>query len=186
MNPIFDERKTTQVASAFLRFAGGTLNYMKLIRLMYLADRTALLRFGRPITWDSYFLMRHGPVLSTVLDLILEQPNPKEKSFWAEYVSSSIKYSVSLIKDCPPMQLSFADESVIAQVYKDYGSYGEWDLVELLHHILPEWKNLSGSSVLIQYRDILEACGKSLESIEEIEREIERIGEIEKLMAIKN
>lgn len=181
MNPGFNEKKATQVASAFLRFAGGTLNYMKLIKLMYLAERAALIRFGRPITWDSYFSLRHGPVLSTVLDIISEKPNPKEKSFWAEYVSAQKRYSVSLIKDCPPTQLSSADESVITQVYKDYGSYSEWDLVELLHSILPEWKDPKGSAFQISYEDILRAGGKQQNEIKDIENKIYEAGLIDQM-----
>ena len=46
------------------------MSYMKLIKLLYLADREALLRWGRPITFDAYVSMDRGPVLSSVLDLI--------------------------------------------------------------------------------------------------------------------
>lgn len=181
MKQNFDEKKATQVACVFLRLAGGTLNCMKLIKLMYLAERAALIRLGRPITWDSYFLLRHGPVLSTVLDLISEKPNPVDKSFWAKYVSVPKKYSVSLIKDCPSTQLAPVDESVITQVYEDYGSYGEWDLVELLHYILPEWKDPKRSAFQISYEDILRAGGKQNKEIEDIENKIYEAGLIDQM-----
>ena len=50
----FNEKKATQAAARFLRLCKGCMNYMKLIKLLYIADREALLRWGRPITTDAY------------------------------------------------------------------------------------------------------------------------------------
>jgi hypothetical protein len=46
----FNERKATQAAARFLKLAGGKMDYRKLMLLLYLADRKALLTRGRPIT----------------------------------------------------------------------------------------------------------------------------------------
>jgi uncharacterized phage-associated protein len=186
MNPGFNEKKATQVASAFLRLAGGTLNYMKLIKLMYLAEREALIAWGRPITYDSFFSLPHGPVLSATLDNITEQTQQGEESYWLKYISPPFGYEVKCIEECSTEKLSKAELSIIKSVYGKYGSYNQWKLVDLLHKILPEWKDPSGSSLPIQYRDILEAGGRSSESIKEIESEIEGIGELESLLALKN
>src|ERR1022692_1541243 len=43
------------------------MNYMLLIKLLYLLDRRALSLWGRPVTGDDYFSMKYGPVLSEVL-----------------------------------------------------------------------------------------------------------------------
>lgn len=42
----FDEMKATQAAALFLELAGGRENYTKLIKLLYLLDREALIRQG--------------------------------------------------------------------------------------------------------------------------------------------
>lgn len=42
----------------------GHMNYMQLIRLLYLADREAIHRWGCPISTDRYVPMENGPVLS--------------------------------------------------------------------------------------------------------------------------
>ena len=44
----FNERKATQAAAHFLKLAGGKMDYRKLMLLLYLADRKALLTWGRP------------------------------------------------------------------------------------------------------------------------------------------
>src|SRR4051812_9596906 len=50
----FNEQKATQAAARLLELRGGRISYLKLIKLLYLADREALLQWGRPITTDSY------------------------------------------------------------------------------------------------------------------------------------
>src|SRR4051812_27718977 len=96
MLPRFREDKTTQAAALLLKWAGGRMNYMKLIKLLYLADRTALLRWGRPITFARPISMRHGPVLSEVLDLINEGQLAPETSAWRDTISAPAQYEVSL------------------------------------------------------------------------------------------
>jgi uncharacterized phage-associated protein len=77
----FNEAKATQAAARLLRNRGGTMSYMKLIKLLYLADREALASWGRPITTGNYVSMDKGPVLSHVLDRINEGPSPDEPSY---------------------------------------------------------------------------------------------------------
>src|SRR5258708_26416900 len=66
----FNEQKAVQAAARLIQHSGGEMNYMALMKLLYLTDREALLRFGRPITGDKVVAMKHGPVLSRVYDLV--------------------------------------------------------------------------------------------------------------------
>ena len=67
---IFNEKKATQAAARFLKLSGGTMNYMILIKDLYLLDRTALLNWGRLVTCDDIYEMKFGPVLSQIHDLM--------------------------------------------------------------------------------------------------------------------
>ena len=49
----FDERKAAQVAGRLISQGGGEMNYMALLKLLYLIDREALLRWGKTITGRS-------------------------------------------------------------------------------------------------------------------------------------
>ena len=97
----FNEKKTTQVASLFIEKEGGTINYMKLIKLLYFADREALVSWERPLTGDTYFSMKHGPVLSNVLDIINNAGDPEGNSYWYKYISPPSNYEVGLIGEKP-------------------------------------------------------------------------------------
>ncbi|MFN7952153.1 MAG: Panacea domain-containing protein [bacterium] len=65
----FNEKKrAAQAAAHVLQRHGGRFNYMHLIKELYLADRQSLIDRGVLITGDAMFAMRHGPVLSNILD----------------------------------------------------------------------------------------------------------------------
>src|ERR1017187_9578590 len=83
----FNEAKATQAASFFLKLRGGQMHYIKLIKLLYLADREALIRWGIPFTTDRHVSMDNGPVTSRILRLITEDcPKP----FWSKYISAPL------------------------------------------------------------------------------------------------
>jgi len=48
----------------------GPADKIKLIKLVYLADKYHLLRYGRTVTGDEYFAMENGPVASTLKDVL--------------------------------------------------------------------------------------------------------------------
>ena len=58
----FDEVKATQVAARYLRLAGGRLQYLALIKLLYKTDREALKRWGIPVTTDTHSSLKLGPI----------------------------------------------------------------------------------------------------------------------------
>ena len=171
----FNEQKATEAACRFLALANGQMNYMKLIKLLYLLDRMALLEFGRPVTCDRFYSMKQGPVLSNVHDLITEMPLPEEESYWACHISEPTRFAVSMKRDPGNAALSEAEEEFIQSVWQQYGGYDEWTLVKLLHKTLPEWTEVTEGRVDLPYRDILAVGHKSDEEIAEIENELESL-----------
>jgi len=153
----FDETKTTQAAAYLLKLSGGKLPYMVLIKLLYLADREMLAKQGKQITGDKLVSMKNGPVLSTVLNLINNGPEPSP-SKWFDYVSEPQGYDVCLKAEAPTDALSRFEMRLLDGVYEKFGKMDRWDLVKLLHEILPEWDSDVGlSSSDIDPEDILRA-----------------------------
>ena len=163
----YREDKTTQAAAKLLQREGGRMNYMKLIKLLYLADRAALVRWGRPITMDWYVSMPHGPVLSFTYDKICEAPSSGEPSYWHRFVSPPADYKVELLGEVPDDQLSRAEEDLLTEIWETHGHLDEWKLVDLTHK-LPEWRDPKGSSSRISMREILRAQDFSDEEIADI------------------
>lgn len=162
----FNDIKTAQAAAYLLSLNNGTMSYMVLIKLMYLADRQMLLDHGRPITGDRLFSMKNGPVLSTVLDFITHGPAREPGSAWFTLIDAPKGYDVSLKSTpAPTDELSRYELQLLEQTYKQYGRMNRWDLVDLLHKVLPEWKDPGGSASRIEYVDILRAEDRSEEDI---------------------
>ena len=178
----FNERKATQVAAQFLRLRGGRMSYMKLVKLMYLADREALLRWGRPISTDRYVSRDKGPVLSRTLDLATDGDDPSRPSIWAEQIGEPVSYEVALKADPGSDELSEAEIALLDEIFKIHGRKSRWDLVELTHQ-LPEWVDPEGRAIPLSYRDVLKAGGKSDLEIAAIESELSELVEADLLLA---
>lgn len=173
----FNEKKATQAASLLLKLRGGKMSYMKLIKLLYLADREALIRYGRPISTDRYVSMDNGPVLSRVYNLAAGGNAPDSPSIWSSEISAPSNYEVSLVGKAECDELSDAEIELLKETFKKYGSMDRWDLVEVTHK-LPEWQDPDGSAIPITYRDILVADGKKSElEITSIEDELAELAQ---------
>jgi uncharacterized phage-associated protein len=67
----FNIEKTIQAIAAFLYFhQSDEMSYLRMLKLLYLADRESLKETGRSIASDRVVAMEHGPVLSSVYELI--------------------------------------------------------------------------------------------------------------------
>src|SRR5438094_5768402 len=82
----FNERKAAQAASRLIQQSGGEMNYLALMKLLYLVDREALIRFGRPVTGDRVVSMKHGPVLSRIYDLIAQKKQGLPPGEWHQFI----------------------------------------------------------------------------------------------------
>lgn len=157
------------------------MSYLKLIKLLYLLDREALLRWGRPVTTDRYVSMDNGPVVSRIYDLIREEPAPDTDPIWRHYISAPQQYEVTLVAEPDTDELSRAEEALIEEVFAKFGSLTRWDLVRVSHE-LPEWQDPNGSAIPIEYRDILRAGKKTESEIAAVEAELESLAATEAML----
>jgi|GEM_PF-3978104 len=107
------------------------MNYLALMKLLYLADREALLRFGRPITGDRVVAMKHGPVLSRVYDLVSRQKRRAPQSEWHKFIPRPQPYVFTVAFSGPldTSELSEAELALIDEIYARFRGWNEWDLV---------------------------------------------------------
>ena len=57
----YDAALAAQVAAVFLIREGGSMDKLKLVKLMYLAERGSVERHRRPMFFDENFSLEHGP-----------------------------------------------------------------------------------------------------------------------------
>jgi len=66
----YDSNKAIQAILWLAHKHGGAIDKLKLVKLIFFADRDHLEKFGRPIVGGPYVAMKHGPVPSNLLDYI--------------------------------------------------------------------------------------------------------------------
>jgi len=166
----FNEAKTTQIAAFFIKKHGGTLNYTKLIKLLYLTDREALSRWERSLTGDSYVSMPNGPVLSQTYDLINYPIFLGSESYWHKFISKSA-YDVSLKTEPDNNELSTREIDLITGVYEKYKDKTWGQMIDICHDCCHEWEHPGDTSIPIRIEDILKELKKTEKEIELIEEE---------------
>jgi len=169
----YDSLKTVQAAALFLKLNNKSMKYIRLIKLLYLADRTALDLMDETITGDKYISMKYGPVLSKVYDLINHGPERDAENPWFKYISSPKDYHVKLLDNPGDDELCEEEEQIIENVYKTFGHINVWKLAEITHY-MPEWQDPNGGAIPITIDDILHALKKNVDDIAFIHKEAEK------------
>lgn len=155
--------------------ANGKLEVLKLMKLLYLAERESFLRFGESLTGDALVSMPHGPVLSMTLDFI----NGGHESIpngWATWITDREDRMLALrdpsmlrTPEQDLLALSDSDLEVLEFVWGKYGHYSAWDLRNMTHNgLCPEWEDPHGSSRPIPIKKLLSVLGYREEQAVEI------------------
>jgi uncharacterized phage-associated protein len=186
---LFNEIKAAQVAAFFLFKGGRRLPVLKLMKLMYLAERASLKKYGETITGDTLVSMRHGPVLSNTYDYISDQCESAPDG-WSAWVNDRENHELALAKEFTDakqalLELSDADIEILEEIWDGYGHYGKFQLRDLTHKICPEWENPGFSSSPIPYSRVLSYLGYSHEKALELEARIFEQRQVERLLSVE-
>lgn len=158
--------------------------HLKLMKLMYLADRKSYDLYGESISNDRACSLDYGPVLSTTLNIIGGYVRPHPDG-WLAWISDKADNRVSLVRPCERKaldELSDADIEILDEIFDTYGHMDRWELVRYTH-TLPEWVDPEGSSLPIATQDILHALGKTPEQITAIMENLGDYRRMSELMA---
>lgn len=136
----FDYKKAVQAINLLAKKEGGDIDKLKAIKLIYLADRYHLRKYGRPVLNDHYVAMKRGPVASTVKDIVeLSDFLSEEEGEYAKKYLNREGYKVKSVESVDKDVFSDTDEEALLFAYKNFGQLNHWNLVQITH-IFPEWK----------------------------------------------
>ena len=178
--------KLIQLTYYLLKKYDNRLNYTKLIKLLYLADREAFKETGLSLTGDVYYSLDNGPVLSGLLDLIHGKYTNKEaQNLWDARFARDSYDLITVVDRIPLSKLSDFDREVLDKVDNQFHNKDYSSLISYLHNKenCPEWKNPNGSRLPIRIEDILANIGKAQDEIDFIMQENNLYEEEEKVFA---
>ena len=117
---------------------------MKVIKLLWIADRYHLRKYGRTVTGDEYLAMNYGPVASTTRDLIekTEFLNLEEVKYSEQYIEPVGKYEVQSKKKPDLQYLAETDKEALNFSISKFGSLDQFELKDISHRY-PEWKKVA-------------------------------------------
>lgn len=158
----YNSRKAAQVTAFFARKQGGTIQVLKLAKLLYLADREAMTRYDYPILFDQLVSMPHGPATSTTLNYI--NGLVEDRDDWDSYVVAREGNNVGVVDAELNLdlldELSDAEAEVLESVWVQFGHMTSWQLRNYTHEHCHEWEDPHGSSNPIPYERVLKFLGK--------------------------
>lgn len=173
MSGTFNERKAAQAAACLLHKAGGSLSVLKLMKLMYLAERRSLKKYGDTITGDAFVSMPHGPVLSMTYNC-MNGEHAGGESAWPTWIADRANYQVALKNadsirsiDDDLLALSESDVECLLEVWNEFGHWDQYRLRDYTHSgACPEWEDPRGSSRPIPPARIFKALDMPAEQVE--------------------
>ena len=147
-----------------------------MIKMLYAADREALIGWNRTITGDRFCSMKNGPVLSRVYDLMCGKISGPHMTVWESTFNPRDGNRISLRRrDADLGPLSERETLALERAFKKFRHVPAGKLIEFLHRTLPEWKDPGDSSAPIDPREILFNNGLTEEDVAEIEEELDSI-----------
>jgi len=156
----FDKDKALQAIAVILR--AHRLDFaskLRILKLLYIAERECLRDTGRPILGSRIVAMDHGPLHSAVKYLI-EGQTSAEPEFSTHF--DKFGYMVQLSDDPGVHKLSQIEIEKLQEVCERYLGINDWVLAHYITHGFEEWKAVyrEGTSTTIPLETLLDAVGR--------------------------
>jgi uncharacterized phage-associated protein len=143
----FDMDKALAAAIYIATKRPTELTQAKLFKMMYLSDKDHLVRYGRPITGDSYSAMEHGPVPSNLYNAFKEIVKGKSSlSKNAKILMKGIRLDktyqyprIEALSAIDPAQLSVSDMKSLDRIIEQFGQM-TFSQVRQIAHDTPAWE----------------------------------------------
>ena len=178
----FDIDKSAQCAHFFADRAGGEIEVLKLVKLIYLSDRRSFERRQVPIVGGHYYSLKHGPVTSEVLDLI-NDGTPQGQSPWERLISDRANHKVAAAAKKESYDaLAPSELKILNEVWDDFGSLDQWALVDWTHKHCEEWADPNGGRGDINARKLAEAFAWNPSEVEAFLEDMESANRIHSLL----
>lgn len=178
---LFDEEKAAQACAFFLLRSGGAMemSVLKLMKLLYLAERRSFELYSEPIIGDRLVSMPHGPVLSLTFNHMNGQLESRPGG-WASWIGGRNDYKLGLAKGCQLrsaeqdlLALSEVDLEILEETWRNFGAMSPFQIRDYTHQHCPEWRDPNGSMVPMTFGELFQALefsdARAKESLAQLE-----------------
>jgi hypothetical protein len=173
-------KKSTQAVARLIEKSGGPIDYLRISKLIYLADRQSILERGIPIVGGRYFSMRKGPTISEVMNFVNRRSAPQ----WKETISPRFGNEVRLISKAPEYgSLSESEFEILDKTVVAHSRRTTDELVDWCHKNCPEYEDVPPSQRKpIEVESILKGANRSANKIQKVIQEAKELEELDALL----
>lgn len=175
----FRSQKAAQICAYFANESGGTIEKLKLIKLVYLSERKFLSEYHHPMLFDEYYSLPHGPICSSTLNGI---DGIIHEGLWDEYIArnGNIVVAVKSVERDDLDHISDAELEVLQGVWQKFAKLTASQIRNYTHENCSEYMETDKARIPISYRQIFEALGE--EEASQIAKEISELVKLEGIL----
>ena len=174
------KEKVLQLMKLFTEKLDGEVSDVKMMKLLYFTDRLSLVETGLPISYDEFYSLNRGPILSNAKSLIDNSNDELYVQFFSEATTAHSPKGfpvkkIFLKKEAPELQfLSEQELEFAVRVFDEIGEYDDDEIVLYSHRTdtCPEWVFPDSSAIPISLDTIFKSIGLSSEESKEQIQEI--------------
>ena len=182
---VFDIDKTVAAAGYLANKSGRRISVIDLLKMMYDAERTALLGWHRPITGDSFASLPKGIILSRTYNLIKGEVlnTNSDMAKWSQYFSPRDNNEITLVSEPDYDFLSQREKEALDKAFNEITEllrrHGRGNIAHVLHKLWPEWKDpektCGKKSMPLELKEILSQFIEDDEEIDRVALEIQSV-----------
>ena len=155
----FRSRKAAQICAFFATLSAGSIEKLKLIKMIYLAERKFLFAHHHPMLFDEFYSLPHGPICSSTLDGI---DGTLGDAPWDEYLARNghIVMAVKPVVRNDLDDISDAEMAVIDEIWEEFSNMTASQIRNYTHDNCQEYTETDRARIPISYQQIFEAFGE--------------------------
>lgn len=117
------------------------IDKLKILKLVWIADRLHLRKYWKLIIWDTYFAMKFWPVASWIKNICDKNEDflPKNANIYINTYLQKFQNKIKSRKEIDLLQFSDSNIEVLTQVYEKFWN-NKWHKLVDITHKYPEWK----------------------------------------------
>jgi uncharacterized phage-associated protein len=165
----FESRKAAQMSAYFAIKAEGLIEKLKLIKLIYLSERTYIGENHYPMLFDEFYSLPNGPICSCTLKGI---DGVIHTEIWDEFIARNGNIVVAVKRFLRDDFDEISDDEIdtLDKIWQEFGWMSASQIRNYSHENCPEYTEIESGRIPISYRDVLEALGDDAAS--EVDRDI--------------
>lgn len=154
----YQSQKAAQMTAYFGKQTKGRIEKLKVIKLLYLAERDFMAMHARPMLYDEFYSLKEGPILAATLRAI---DGTTDGVIWDDYIARNGK-TVFLVKRVERGDFTEISDTELATLERTWSMFGELSAGQMRDHVFakfPECRQGPVGRFPITYSDVFKALG---------------------------